>query len=182
MAYLHSRGILHLDLVARHILLNESWEPVVGGFWTSRFFDGGLCVEKIAGSPLSMAPELYQDNGYDFSVDVFAFAVILYGIFGPPDALDDGKPPTKSARGLGYRIVHGARYVRLSEIPDYHWNVICRCWKDNPQERPTFIKILKEFHRDHNYILSGADLSSILEYEDRIYSDFGPPNFGTGGN
>jgi serine/threonine protein kinase len=187
MAYLHSRGVLHRLLRPNHILLNGHWEPVIGGFeWSCCFHDGfrSLAQEELSFKScyMCLAPEQFDDSHTDdWPVDVFAFAVALYHIFGPPVPMDSGKP-IRIPHYVMQWIGDGGRYVKLPGIPEYHWKVITRCWNGTPEERPTFIELLNEFHRDHTYILSGADRSSVLEYENRVYSDFGPPNSGTNCN
>jgi serine/threonine protein kinase len=170
MAHLHSRGILHRDLRPSKILLNDRWEPVLGMSTLSRHFDGGLNLTMAVGTPMFMAPELWNSDGYDFSVDVYAFSVTLYSIFAEPTELDDGKGRARSSRHFQMRILRGVRFLRKPEIPGYHWGVITRCWVQDPKSRPTFKILLDEFRKSHEYILPEADRSAVLRYERLVYS------------
>jgi hypothetical protein len=124
-----------------------------------------------------MAPEcLSGEHTYDFSVDVFSFAVTLHQIFTDTMEFNDGGRPTKSPQQIMMRVIRGARLVKKPEIPAYHWEVIERCWKQDPKERPTFQTLLKELHDRREYILPGADRSAVAEYENRVGSEIGGPN------
>jgi hypothetical protein len=107
-----------------------------------------------------MSPELQEEDGYDFSIDVFAFAVTLYQIFADTIEFDDGKSSSRTPQALLIRASRGARFVKKPEIPQYHWGVIQRCWTSDPKAHPTFQKLLEEFHANHNYLLHGADRSA----------------------
>jgi hypothetical protein len=72
-------------------------------------------------------------------------------------------------------MVRGQRYIRKPDIPKYHWEVIERCWAQDPKARPTFQALLEEFHNRHDYILPGADRSAVLQYENGVYSRVGAP-------
>jgi serine/threonine protein kinase len=131
----------------------------------------------VLGTPLFMAPELFSDDEmYDFSVDVYAFAITLYSIFAEPKELDDGTTGPRSPQVLFRKVVNGARFVRKGEIPDSLWEVIHLCWAKDPKVRPTFQSLLDSFRGCRRYVLDGADRESVLEYETRVYGQFGPPN------
>jgi serine/threonine protein kinase len=176
MASLHSRGVLHCDLKPNNVLLNERFEPIIHDFGLSRPYAGAVDLPNQIGSPLYMAPELNEEDGYDFAIDVYAFAITLYQIFADATELDDGKPPSKSPQQHLLRALKGARFVKKPEIPEYHWGVITRCWAQDPKARPTFQELLDEFHGNHEYVLPGADQSVVLAYETQVGTSFGAPN------
>jgi hypothetical protein len=176
MGSLHARGILHRNLRPQNVFLTEQFEPVIGGFHCSRPYDGGLNLTMGIGTPFFMAPETDADDTYDFSVDVYSFAVTLYCIFTEPTTLDDGIGRISSSWAVRRGVWTGARFVKRPEIPEYHWGVIVRCWQQDRKKRPTFQALLKEFHESHEYILSGSDRSAVVEYENRVGSDVEGPN------
>jgi serine/threonine protein kinase len=178
MASVHARGILHRDLKPTNILLNEQFEPVIGDFQTAHSYANKNKLRKMLGTPFFIALDINRDEErrYDFSVDVYAFAVTLYHIFAEAKDFDDGLMPIMTFHQLWRRISQGARFNRKPQIPEYHWGVIVRCWVADPKARPTFQALLEEFHDSHEYILSGASRSAVLEYEDRVGSYFGVPD------
>jgi serine/threonine protein kinase len=174
MASLHSRGIIHRDLKPAHVFLDADFEPVIGDFAAAHHHGSGFLIEGEWGTPIYKAPEILIEEDYGFAVDVYAFACTLYSLFAEPGTFENGSTP-RSAFALARAVIQGRRYVRKPEIPDYHWNVITRCWEQDPDARPQFRTLVDEFHRDHAYCLEGADLDEVLEYEERVYEVFGEP-------
>jgi serine/threonine protein kinase len=169
MAYLHRRDVLYRDLKPNNILLNAQFEPVIGGFDISRFYDGGVNLTMNVGTVLYMAPEMLAgDDGYDFGIDVYSFAVVLYSIFAECEKLDDGT----SVRGTSFQfcraVLSGVRFVKDAKIPESHWELIESCWRSDPKTRPTFQQLLDSFRGGHRYVLEGADLNTLLEYEQKV--------------
>jgi hypothetical protein len=116
------------------------------------------------------------DGGYDFAVDVYSFAVTLYSLFAEARVLDDHFRPFVSQQ-LMMRVAKGTRFVKAPAIPDAIWGVITRCWHADPKARPTFWQLLNEFRGARVYALAGSDQAAILEYESRVWGDFGPPKY-----
>jgi serine/threonine protein kinase len=178
MAHLHARGVLHRDLKPESIFLDDEFEPVITDFGLARLIIDGSESALGVGSPMHVAPELITDDGNcNFAVDVYAFAVTLYQLFADPQTLSDSSRRLKSAGDLRRRVEAGARFVKAPEIPEAIWGVITRCWEADPKDRPTFWQLLNEFHGGQVYALAGADRAAILEYEGRVWGDFGPPKF-----
>ena len=55
---------------------------------------------------------------------------------------------------------------RVDNIPDFYWDLICKCWSQDPKDRPSFVEIVK-YLRAHasEYAFEGSDLPLVREYE-----------------
>ena len=166
MAFLHSKNIIHRDLKTAKVLLDDDFEPVIGGLGLAAEYIVGAEMEKRVGTRLFMAPEMVScDERYDHKVDVYSFAVALYQFFTDSMVFDDGSEPWNPFHF--YRTVgEGHRFKRADNIPDFYWDLICKCWSQDPNDRPSFVEIVKHL-RAHTseYAFEGSDLSLVREYE-----------------
>jgi serine/threonine protein kinase len=146
MAHLHSCGSVRCDLKPSSVLLNDQFDPVIGGMYCGgRNHDFMMRRAFVIVSPLFLAPKLAESlDDYDFPVDIFAFAVVIYRLFTDKTIIDDGDP-TKYPMELDLGLLHGVRLERAPEIPDAHWALIMRCWNQDPKARPLFRQLLDEF-------------------------------------
>jgi hypothetical protein len=116
-----------------------------------------------------MAPELLGAEGsYDYSVDVFAFAVLICILFEPPTQMDDGKPVPKNSYQLMMRIAKGVRYRRPKGIPDSLWQLVTECWQQEAEKRPTFAEIIEKLKKSMDLTFPGTNLTAYKEFQDRI--------------
>lgn len=53
----------------------------------------------------------------------------------------DDNIPIRSPQQYMMKISRGLRPKRPNNIPDHYWELIQKCWKQNPDERPTFEEI-----------------------------------------
>jgi serine/threonine protein kinase len=126
---------------------------------------------QAAGTADYKAPEI-EEGVCDFPVDVFAFAMTVHQIFAVGFARwDDGKPAGDSGR----RISQGARPEKPPGMPDCIWDVVRRCWKQAPAERPTFWQLVNEWKGARGYVVPGADRAQLLQYEEKVFRQCGGP-------
>ncbi|CAM9099857.1 unnamed protein product [Ascophyllum nodosum] len=128
--YLHSRSppIIHRDLKSLNLLLAGEKGPV-------KLCDFGLVRTSLtsAGTPAYMAPELLQERPFNKSVDVYAFGILLWEIF-------YREIPFKGYEASDIRgvVVSGGRpKIPRGACPPEISRLMCRCWSQNPPQRPT---------------------------------------------
>ena len=83
-----------------------------------------------------MAPEYFDKGTIDYPMDVYSFAMTTWQIY-------TGLFPLADIQiGLKDRIVTNQERPEYpdSMFPEL-WDVIEKCWRHNPEERPTFLDV-----------------------------------------
>ena len=175
MEFIHSKGVIHRDLKLENILLTDNFEPKISDFGFAKEYIESITQTYNLGTVYYMAPELIKceyDDPYDYKVDVYAFAIMLYFMFVPlrDFKMDDNKPIAQ--RDLFFfRVLDGHRPKRSSSIPDAYWELITKCWADDKNDRPTFSEIVAEL-KDDKYAFSengiSPNLDELHEYQNKL--------------
>lgn len=173
MKSVHKYNVIHGDLNPHNILLDENLEPNISGFMFSKFVSNDM--ELAIGNPLYMAPELFMDvdETYTSSIDVFAFAIIIFKMFSFKVSFGE-KIRLRSSQQYMRLIGRGKRPCRPDSIPDCYWELIQNCWDQKPDKRPTFDEIC-EILKSDNFAIEEfgmkTDVDELHEYQDRIDQD-----------
>lgn len=82
MKYLHDQSIIHRDLKAGNILLDENYHPFLTDFGMSKIFSirHSYSQSQFGGTIPYQAPEIFKNARYDRKVDVYAFGILVYEI------------------------------------------------------------------------------------------------------
>ncbi|CAM9182703.1 unnamed protein product [Sphacelaria rigidula] len=89
LRFLHSLGIIHMDIKSPNILLDQERNPKLSDFGladvasTVRAATTGSSGEKIAGSYQWMAPEVYSFGSRSREADVFSYGVVMHEVSSP---------------------------------------------------------------------------------------------------
>jgi serine/threonine protein kinase len=78
LCHLHSRGVVHRDVKAENILIDDSSRPVLADFGIAALVDDTREMGRRCGSPGYTAPEVLAGEQYGAKVDIFGMGVILY--------------------------------------------------------------------------------------------------------
>jgi len=93
MKFIHSSGVIHRDLKPENVLLDERGWVLIGDLGSCRLVDMKVTQTKLVGTPLYMAPEMYDEGEYTAAVDVYSFGLIVYELLaGGPCSLERLRP------------------------------------------------------------------------------------------
>lgn len=171
MKYLHEQNIIHRDLKAANILLDENFHPYITDFGLSKFFeDAHSYIQSTYGGTLPYeAPEILKNIPYDKKVDVYSFAILMYEI------LTNSIPyPNLENREIAdfnfISKVVNENYRPKFDVPikKSFRELIERCWSNNPSERPSFDEIFDKLSNNHEYILDYVDMNEFNLYVKEI--------------
>ena len=156
MAYLEEHSYIHRDLAARNVLVGEGNVCKVADFGLAR-------VAMVTYNPKDgkfpirwTAPEGIFRNQFSIKSDVWSFGILM------AEVVTKGDEPYK---GLGNDIVIlflrlGFRMPKPPRCPDTLYNIMLSCWKERPEDRPTFISLqksileFKESYKDSSCVVS----------------------------
>ncbi|CAG9531325.1 unnamed protein product [Cercopithifilaria johnstoni] len=142
MAYLESLKFCHRDLAARNCMVNEFDTVKIGDFGMARdiYYHE---YYKPAGKRLMpirwMAPESLMDGKFTMKSDVWSYGITLY------EMLTLAQQPYLGLANesvFDYIGVKKKILARPTGCPDFWYELMKRCWKYDPRERPTFAQIV----------------------------------------
>ena len=102
----------------------------------------------LAGTPVYMAPEVFNSKVYDIKADIYSLGIMLWEMWYGQRAYSNIQVATLNAL---YRMVDdGARpdAVEGLQQPPSRWEqLMIKCWNRNPEERPAakecFVEVTK---------------------------------------
>uniref|UniRef100_A0AAY4A7P1 Tyrosine-protein kinase n=1 Tax=Denticeps clupeoides TaxID=299321 RepID=A0AAY4A7P1_9TELE len=136
MAYIEKKNYIHRDLRAANVLVSESLLCKIADFGLARVIeDDQYTAREGAKFPIKWtAPEAINYGSFTIKSDMWSFGVLLYEIitFGkiPYPGMSNGEVMTSVQRGY--------RMPRPEPCPAELYEIMTSCWKDKPEDRPTF--------------------------------------------
>ncbi|XP_028090044.1 serine/threonine-protein kinase STY46-like isoform X2 [Camellia sinensis] len=138
MNYLHQNNIIHRDLKAANLLMDENEVVKVADFGVARVKAQTGVMTAETGTYRWMAPEVIEHRPYDHKADIFSFGIVLWELLTgklPYDYLT----PLQAAVGVvqkGLRpTIPKNTHPKLAELLE-------RCWQHDPNLRPDFSEII----------------------------------------
>ncbi|XP_073255600.1 uncharacterized protein [Porites lutea] len=167
MCYLSSRKIIHRDLAARNVLVGEGETCKVTDFGMARNVQGDDIYSKKSRGRLPVKWTAYEAllyGVYTTQSDVWSYGILLYEIL-----TVGGSPyPDVRARQIADRLQEGYRMPRPKHVDDTLYQLMLKCWEEQPTDRPTFNKLrktMKEMEKKHKTYVN------LSQYDNRLYAN-----------
>ncbi|XP_034966420.1 tyrosine-protein kinase Blk [Zootoca vivipara] len=135
MAYIERMNSIHRDLRAANILVSETLCCKVADFGLARIIENEYLAREGAKFPIKWtAPEAINYGVFTIKSDVWSFGVLLTEI------ITYGRCPYPAMTNpeVIQHLLKGYRMPRPENCPAELYAVMLKCWKNNPEERPTF--------------------------------------------
>ncbi|XP_023553631.1 serine/threonine-protein kinase STY46-like isoform X1 [Cucurbita pepo subsp. pepo] len=138
MNYLHQNNIIHRDLKAANLLMDENEVVKVADFGVARVKAQSGVMTAETGTYRWMAPEVIEHKPYDHKADVFSFGIVLWELL-------TGKLPYEFLTPLQAAV--GVVQKGLRPTIPKHTNpklaeLLEKCWQQDPSLRPDFCEII----------------------------------------
>ena len=119
----------------------------------------------IKGTPIYIAPEIWESQKYDKAGDVYSFSLIVYEIITNEKPFND----LNSISEIFVKVVmKGIRPEFNFSVPTSYRRLIEKCWSYDPTDRPTFDDIVSSLKNDSGFITDCVDAGNYLNYIDFI--------------
>ncbi|XP_033636186.1 angiopoietin-1 receptor-like [Asterias rubens] len=138
MHHLATSGVIHRDLAARNILLDENLVAKISDFGLLRGEDIYVQASKTRVPTRWLSLESMTNKTYTTKSDVWSYGILLWEI-----ATVGGTPySTIETRALRSTLKTGYRMPKPSNCNVKIYDLMVKCWQEEPSERPSFKNIV----------------------------------------
>ncbi|KAL3680094.1 hypothetical protein R1sor_023050 [Riccia sorocarpa] len=156
MNYLHSQGVLHLDLKSHNLVLTEDLRVKITDFGVARLQSECESMTPDAGTFRWMAPEMIRHKTFSTKADVYGFGIILWELY-------TGNIPYEemSAIQAAFAVAHKRTRPTIPDsCPKPLKQLMEECWAEIPEKRPHFWQIVQRLDEFKDCVRRNLSLRS----------------------
>ncbi|XP_078379905.1 proto-oncogene tyrosine-protein kinase receptor Ret-like [Oculina patagonica] len=167
MSYLSSKSIIHRDLAARNVLVGERETCKVTDFGMARDVQQENIYEKKTKGRLPVKWTAYEAllyGTYTTKSDIWSYGVVLYEIF----TIGGSPYPRMDGRKIANMLQQGYRMPKPQHVDDKLYQIMMKCWQNDPDTRPTFTDLknqLKDMENQHKRLIN------MKMYDKQLYAN-----------
>eukprot|EP00081_Caenorhabditis_elegans_P010147 NP_001300359.1 Myoblast growth factor receptor egl-15 [Caenorhabditis elegans] len=168
MNFLASKKIIHRDLAARNVLVGDGHVLKISDFGLSRDVHCNDYYRKRGNGRLPikwMALEALDSNVYTVESDVWSYGVLLWEIM----TLGGTPYPTIAMPELYANLKEGYRMEPPHLCPQEVYHLMCSCWREKLEERPSFKTIVD--YLDWMLTMTNETIEGSQEFNDQFFSE-----------
>src|SRR3989338_1545906 len=145
ISHLHSEGVIHRYIATRNVLLTHDMTVRVSDFGMSRVITKAEesqvnTTHSNIGPVKWMAPESIRKKEYSEKTDAFSYGVLLWEMYTRREPYE-GMAVLDVAVGVARE---GLRLEAPADADPTVQDLMKRCWRLNPAERPTFAEMVAQ--------------------------------------
>ncbi|CAN6483585.1 unnamed protein product [Victoria cruziana] len=178
--YLHEGWeveVLHRDIKASNVMLDQDMNGRLGDFGLARLYEHGQMAHttRVVGTVGYMAPEVVKSGKASVKTDVFGFGMLILEVLCGRRPIEDGKPDLvrwlsslldegEVLSALDPRLKDSLTHVDLGEA-DRFLRLGLVCTSESPRARPTMrqaVKVLEAEEGDRDLEGTSEELSSLV--------------------
>jgi ankyrin repeat protein/predicted Ser/Thr protein kinase len=162
--HLHANGVVHRDIAARNILVDENYRAKVADFGMARAADDEGDYTTSTSGPLKwMSPEQLERRKFSYRSDVWAFGCLMYECYARRKPWDGY---TNAA--AVHKVLSAQRMAPPKTAPPIIAELMRRCWHSKPNKRPTMADICTTLSKAVAAVDSLDDASVATDYGDLL--------------
>jgi TPR repeat protein len=143
MRHIHRLGFMHRDLKPGNLLLDSEFNLRIADMGTCKLSVGSTVQTVMVGTPLYSAPDVYKDEEYTESVDVYSFTLIWYELVTGDRAFS----AKLSFEQITRQVLDGVRPQVPTVMHSRLGELMTSCWSQVSGDRKSFHEIFQTFRR-----------------------------------